>query len=434
MGIEQVINVQITRETASVTQAGFGRALVLGIHVKTAEDIKVYSSLAAVADDFEASDEEYKAAAKLFSQAIKPVDIAIGKRATAVAQVNDVEIITLEDANYTITINGTDFTYTPGAVPPNSSAVATALVSAINAGSEPVTATLSGVNPDEDVMITADSAGESFTIAVTANMTDVATTANHGVQEDLDAIVASGDIGDQWYALQLISRFVYDIQEAAAWIEARNKIFIACNDDVAVPTAVATDIASLLNAASYARTSFFYSTDQANYPDAAQLGKMLPKEPGTATYSLKTLAGVIVDELTDTEITNLKNKKANFYIERGGVGITQNGNMAEGEWIDVIVGIDWITARAQEEIFATIVVEDKISFTDAGIDQIVNPLRRILTQAVDRGILSSFEITTPLASSFTVSQKQSRILTGVTFTGVLAGAIHAGTITGTVSV
>jgi Protein of unknown function (DUF3383) len=434
MSIEQIVDVQISRETATVTAAGFGRALILGVHIKTAELIKTYTSLTAVADDFDVTDEEYKAAAKLFGQSIKPPDIAIGKRATAVAQVNDIEISTLEDADYTVTINGTDFTYTPGGVPADESTVTNALIALIAAGAEPVTASASGTPTTEDLVLTADVAGEPFTVAVTTNMTNVATTANNGVQEDLAAIVASGDLGSDWYALCLISRSDVDIMQGAIWIEANKKLFIAASDAAAILTAVSTDIASLLNAAAYDRTALIYSADQASYPDAAWLGKMLPKDPGSATWALKTLAGITKDELTDTEITNLKAKKANYYIEIGGVNITQGGNVASGEWLDVIRGIDWIEARSQENIFALLVVVDKIPFTNAGIDQVTNKLQEILTQAVDRGILTTFDITRPLASSFTSIQKQSRELTGIEFTGTLAGAVHKVTVVGKVSV
>lgn len=434
MSIEQIVDVQISRETATVTAAGFGRAMILSQHTKTANQIDIYSSLTAVADDFDTTDPEYKAAAKLFGQAIKPTDIAIGKRSAPVAQVNDIEITTLENADYTVTINGTDFTHTPGGVPANSSAVVTALIALIAAGSEPVTASASGVAPNEDLVLTADNSGEPFTVAVTSNMTNVATTPNHGVQEDLAAIVASGDTGNDWYALMMTSRYDYDILQGAIWVEANRKLFIACSSAAGIIAATTTDIAAALSDAAYDRTALLYSSDEANYPDAAWLGKMLPKDPGSATWNLKTLAGITKDELTDTQITNLKNKNANYYIEIGGVNITQNGNVASAEWIDVIRGIDWIEARAQENIYALLVAVDKIPFTNAGIDQVTNKLEEILVQAVTRGILTEYDITRPLASSFTTVQKQSRELTGIEFTGTLAGAVHKVTIVGKVSV
>jgi len=533
MSIEQVVNVQISRETATVTAAGFGRALILGIHTKTTELIKTYSSLTAVADDFDEIDEEYKAAAKLFGQEIKPTDVAIGKRGTPVAQVDDIEIGALAAEDYGVTLNGTLFSYeTPqvnsingttdgssqtvdvvinsstiswyiasspnmalafedlyaqinassepvtasyiddgdhshglyitedvgagtftlslsgesgplstdsvtahgAAAPADTSEVATGLMTLINSGTEPVTASLTGTSPNENLKLTADNAGQSFATSVTSNLTMVHTTANVGVQTDLDNIVASGDLGNDWYALCLISRNDSDILDAAAWIEANKKMFIACSSAAGIIAATTTDIASALSDAAYDRTALIYSSDEANYPDAAWLGKMLPKDPGSATWNLKTLAGITKDELTDTQITNLKDKNANYYIEIGGVNVTQNGNVASAEWIDVIRGIDWIEARSQENIYSLLVAVDKISFTNAGIDQVTNKLEEILVQAVTRGILEEYDITRPLASSFTQSQKQSRQLTGIEFTGTLAGAVHKVTIVGKVSV
>lgn len=532
MSIEQIVDVQISRETATVTAAGFGRAMILSQHTKTANQIDIYSSLTAVADDFDTTDPEYKAAAKLFGQAIKPTDIAIGKRAAPVAQVDDIEIGALAAEAYGVTLNGTLFSYetlqvdsitgasdgTPqtvdviintttipwtipsspnmglayedllglinassepvtasyinvgdhsqgiyitedagggaftlslsgetgtlaaanvtahGAAPADTSTVAAGLMALINAGTEPVTASLTGSSPNEDLKLTADNAGEPFTVAVTSNMTNVATTPNHGVQEDLAAIVASGDTGNDWYALMMTSRYDYDILQGAIWVEANRKLFIACSSAAGIIAATTTDIAAALSDAAYDRTALLYSSDEANYPDAAWLGKMLPKDPGSATWNLKTLAGITKDELTDTQITNLKNKNANYYIEIGGVNITQNGNVASAEWIDVIRGIDWIEARAQENIYALLVAVDKIPFTNAGIDQVTNKLEEILVQAVTRGILTEYDITRPLASSFTTVQKQSRELTGIEFTGTLAGAVHKVTIVGKVSV
>jgi len=536
MSIEQIVDVQISRETATVTAAGFGRAMILSQHTKTSNQIDIYSSLTAVADDFDTTDPEYKAAAKLFGQAIKPADIAIGKRSAPVAQVNDIEITTLDENDYTATINGTPFTYSAPATaqvnsitgttdgtsqtidvdinsttiswyissspnmgmafedlhdqinasaepvtasyvddldhsqgvnitadvagtafsltlsgetgtiaaanvtpngtgtPANSSEVVTALIALIAAGSEPVTASASGVTPNEDLVLTADTAGEPFTVTVTSNMTNVATNPNHGVQEDLADIVASGDTGNDWYALMMTSRNDYDILQGAIWVEANRKLFIACSSDAGIIAATTTDIASALSDAAYDRTALLYSSDEANYPDAAWLGKMLPKDPGSATWNLKTLAGITKDELTDTQITNIKNKNSNYYIEIGGVNVTQNGNVASAEWIDVIRGIDWIEARAQENIYSLLVAVDKISFTNAGIDQVTNKLQEILVQAVTRGILTEYDITRPLASSFTQSQKQSREITGIEFTGTLAGAVHKVTIVGKVSV
>ncbi|MCK4960661.1 MAG: DUF3383 family protein, partial [Planctomycetes bacterium] len=351
-----------------------------------------------------------------------------------VAQVVTVVVDTLEDADYTVTINGVDFTYVPGGVPASKTVVVAALMAAINGGTEPVTASLTGTPPNEDLVLTADNAGESFTYAVTANMTPTLTTPNSGIAENLDAIIASGDLGKQWYALISMYREKRNIKAGAAWIEANKRIYIACSDDADVKTSATDDVASELQDAAYARTAFLWSGDQANYPEAAWLGGMLPTNPGSATWAFKTLAGITIDELTDTEIGYLRAKNANYYNEVGGVNITREGNVAEGEWIDVIRGIDWIEARMEENIYGLIVTVPKIPFTNPGIAQVSNQMEQILQQAVTRNILVSYVISLPKAEDFTQIQKQTRILTGITFVGTLAGAIHAITITGTVSV
>lgn len=432
MGIREVVNVNISRETATIDQAGFGRALILGEN--PTDLLKLYTDLEGVAEDFDTTDSEYKAAAALFGQENKPVDMLIGKRNVNVAQVDTITVDTLENAPYTVTLNGVAFTYTPGGVPADKSTVVAALIAAINGGTEPVTASASGVAPNETLRLTADNAGEPFTATVTVNMSRAATVEDEGVASALDDIVASGVLGDSWYALILCSRTNVDILAAAAWIEARLKIFIACSNDADIITAATDDIASLLYARSYARTALIYSADSDNFPEAAWLGIGLTSEPGTITYSLKTLAGILYDDLNGTEVAYAKAKKANYYVRYGGVSLTQNGNMAVGEWIDIITGIDWIQARATENVFATMVANDKIPFTDQGIDTVCNPLDQILKQAVDRGILASYVIYRPKASDFTAVQKQTRILTDVRFTGVLAGAIHAVTINGKVHV
>lgn len=436
MSIEKIVDINISLQTATVERAGFGRALILGDNATFAEDVRLYTSLTAVAADFLTTDEEYKAAAKLFGQDLKPPDVLIGKRGTPVAQVNDIEIVTLEDADYTVTINGTPFTYVPGGVPANSSAVVTGLIALITAGSEPVTATASGIAPDEDLTLTADNAGEAFTVAVTTNMTDVATTPSVGVQSDLQGIVDGSDLGKTWYALILTSRTTYEITEAALWVESNKRLYIACSGDADILTAVTTDIASVLQSKNYDKTAILYSGDQANFPEAAWLGGMLPRDPGSATWVFKSLSGIVADELTDTEETNAVSKGATVYISRGGVDNTQNndgGKVSSGEWIDVIRGFDWLEARMEENIYSLLVTVPKVPFTDNGIDQVVTQMQEVLELSVSRGVLDSYTITRPSAADFSAAQKGTRQLTGIEFTGTLQGAIHKITINGTAS-
>src|SRR5690606_4867940 len=103
MPLSDIVNVTITRETQTVSEAGFGTLMILGVHKRFNERIRFYSDIDEVAEDFNATDKEYIAAQDVFSQSISPNLIAIGRRTANNAT------ITVESAqspfDYTVTVN-----------------------------------------------------------------------------------------------------------------------------------------------------------------------------------------------------------------------------------------------------------------------------------------------------------------------------------------
>src|SRR5690606_13828922 len=109
--ISDIVSVTITRETPILTQVGFGTLMILGTNKVFNERIKFYSELEELTDDgFATTSQEYIAANSVFSQSPRPRSLAIGRRST------DTVVATVTDAvmgnDYTVTINGTDFTHT----------------------------------------------------------------------------------------------------------------------------------------------------------------------------------------------------------------------------------------------------------------------------------------------------------------------------------
>lgn len=439
--IEDIVNVQISRTAATVTREGFGVPAILGAvgNVTFPEAIRFYSTFAAVEDDFDAGligTQEKDAANRMFLPDIQPDKIGIIKRATPTAQVNLVTIDSVvNDTLYRITINGVDFEFTSDGTATQAE-IANGLVTAIGLGSEPVTP----LNVGDDVQLTADNAGEGFTVTVNdpALMTNGVTTPNVGASSDVQAAIEEND---DFYGVMMISNTEGDVMDLAFKVETLRKVFITRSLDPDILTNTTPNIASRLFDKKFARTALIFSGDVASFPDAAWLGRILPREVGSTTWALKTLKGITVDLLTDTQKTNLQNKNVNYYIEAGGRDLTQGGQVAEGEFLDVIRGVDWIQARMTEEVFLVLASNEKVPFTDAGITLIGNPMNQVLQQATDRGILASpdgelpaFTVDLPSAIEIPASQKATRVLNDVNFTGTLAGAVHAVDIVGNVSV
>ncbi|MFC3227332.1 DUF3383 family protein [Marinibaculum pumilum] len=252
--------------------------------------------------------------------------------------------------------------------------------------------------------------------------------------EALQAIV---DEDDEWYGLAIDSETAADILEVAAFVEPRTKLYIARSADADILTAADDDVASDLVASAYARTALIYhSQAAAEYPDAAWLGKQLPTDPGSTTWMFKTLAGIPADSLTATQYNFALGKNVNIYTAVGGVNITQRGTVAEPEYIDVIRGVDWLTARITERVYTALVNQPKIPFTNAGIAIIETLLREQLDIAVERDVIAPeppYTVTVPDVLDVDPIDRAQRILRDVNFSARLAGAIHEVIIRGTVT-
>lgn len=252
------------------------------------------------------------------------------------------------------------------------------------------------------------------------------------IADALDAIV--NENGD-FYAVATVSRTQVDQEAVATWVASKRRIAGLASADAAILTNGTTDIAAVLKAANQDRAFVVYNGEAATkYPEIALLGRMLPELPGSATYKFKTLVGIVADKLTGTQVTNLNNKKCNYYEEIGGVSIIEEGTMSSGEFIDNMIGVDWIHARMQEAIYSRLVNLKKVPYTNQGVDVIVNEMDSVLRKAVDQGILSSYTISKPDVKSIAFNDRVARILPDLKFEGILAGAVHTIKIQGIVTV
>ena len=430
MSLSEIVNVNVNVENVSVSRASFGTMLHLGLHKVFTERSRVYTSVAGVlADGFAANSKEIAVATAVFSQDIVPTSIRIGRQQTDDIVITPTTIA--DNTDYTVTINGTPFTIDSG-VAATATTIATALDVAINAGAEPVTS----VDGTGFITLNPDVAAVAYSVSVTANLTAVPDAA--GAETLTVAIAAIQADNDEFYALTQESHVAADVLEVAAIIQTLKKIYVYSSSDADILTGVATDIFSLTSALNYDRTMGLYDPDaDTAYPEAAWLGVMLPKDPGSATWSFKTLVGQDADALTPTESSNARGKNGNTYETIGGVDITRFGTTAEGEFMDITRGIDWLESRLQERIFSKLVAADKIPYTEQGVAIIEAEIRAQLREAIAAGVVAAepeFTITTPVVASISAVVKATRALPTITFTATLQGAIHTIVIVGSVTV
>lgn len=424
--LNEIVDVEITRESRGITRIGFNTPLFLSVHTRFVDRVRAYSSLSEmVADGFLTSDVAYKQAKMCFAQDDAPDQIKIGRATAAVAQVNTITPTAVNSFLYEVTINSVVFSFTSDGSATVSEIVA-GLIAAINAGSEPVTA--SGTTT---LILTADVAGVPFTVAIGSNLANAATTPNNGPIED---IIACSAEDDDWYALTHETRTKELILTIASYVETLEKVYFPCSEEAAVKAGTEDNVADRLNELALDRSPYFYSEDQENYPECGWIGTRLALDPGSATWMFSTIKTATADTLSTTESGTIRGFEANTYETFASRNIMREGTVPSGEYVDIIIGIDYIRQRLREDIFETLANAKKVPYTDAGVAIIEAAVRARLNDAVNKGILASFTVTVPKVAAISSANKSARLLPDVEFDGILAGAIHKVEVRGRVSV
>ncbi len=263
-----------------------------------------------------------------------------------------------------------------------------------------------------------------------------------------DELTLVSNADDAWYFLVITSRTQADVVDVAAWAEDLVKQFHTASADSNIPdSGVSSDIAAVFEAADYARSFTFFNelAGAPTYPEVALISTIATKVPGSATLAFWELDDVTPsDTLTEAERdTILITKSANLYTTIGATGQTRQGQMANGEFSDIIWGADALEAQMTANVFAVISAADKVAYTDAGIASIEGAVRATLDDFIASGFLTArpdlydgqpYQVTVPKVADVSQANKANRLLTDITFTATLAGAIHAVTITGIVAV
>lgn len=425
--LTDIIDIQISRETAAVAQTNFNVPLFIGSHLNFVERARTYSSLLAVSEDFAATDKAYIAAQKLFGQTLKPANIVIGRRQIPGATINVSSVVV--GTSYVVTISGLPISYTSVALD-----TAVEIIAGLKTAYEvaPVTGVTFTDNTDGTATVTST---VDWSLQVSPNMAVASQPPVESWGDTIDAVQAADDT---WYALTIESHLTADVLAVAGIIEAKKKVYGTSSAALDIKGIGTTDLFSQLKALTYQRTFGLWSADaDTNYPEAAWIGYQLQEQPGSNTWAYKTLSGFTVSKLSDTESKNIQNKNGNTYETVGGLNTTIGGKMFGGEFIDIIVFVDWLEQRMKERLWFRMANSKKIPYTSAGAAIIEAEIRAQLNDGIRAGGLAESPapvVTVPDVLSVAANLRAQRIFEGITFEARLAGAIHFVKIRGTVTV
>ena len=261
-------------------------------------------------------------------------------------------------------------------------------------------------------------------------------------------LIANAD--NSWYFLVVTERDATKVKDVAAWANLLVKQFHTASADVNIhDSAISTDIAAFFEDLEYDRVQVVFNELAANtYPEVAWIAVLATKTPGAATWNFKTLTDVTPSTtLTDAQRTTvLTTKKANLYTTVGGRNIMREGQMANGEFIDLVHGTDYLEGQMTDAIFDVLAEAAKVPFTDEGVAMVEGAIRATLDNAIADGFLADstkganlysgqpYSVTVPKVADVSLANRASRILPDITFKATLAGAVHEVEVEGTVAV
>ena len=166
--------------------------------------------------------------------------------------------------------------------------------------------------------------------------------------------------------------------------------------------------------------------------EAAYLGAVAPWYPRHVTWKFKMPQGITAPELTAAEINDLDKNHINYVSDEYKNNYIKNGVCADGEWIDSVLGGDWIARDMRNELYKVFVENAVVPYTDDGFNLIGMAVFRTLNRAVQYGIIASdsdsgtgiYRVSIPARSTASEEQIRNRIMPDITWEAQLEGAVH----------
>ena len=150
----------------------------------------------------------------------------------------------------------------------------------------------------------------------------------------------------------------------------------------------------------------------------------------------------IVTEIAGTTRDTLEENRVNFMTAEYKHEYMKNGICGDGNFIDNVLGADYITYQMRENLYTIFLQNPKIGYTDAGFSIVASGVFSALNRAVDLHIIAKdpedgvgvYTVTVPKRKDATDEQARNRVMPDIEWEAQLEGAVHSVKVRGTLSV
>lgn len=191
----------------------------------------------------------------------------------------------------------------------------------------------------------------------------------------------------------------------------------------------------------YKRVVTFFKDANNDYPNAAIMGSILPRDAGTYTLSLLDVSGIQPANLSNTQKTALETNNINYYDyfsneTNARVGATC-GKVANGDAFEISYFEDWVITTIKENLANVFLSNPIIPYNSKGFTLVFGAIIQGLMEAADRKVIipvSNNDVIMPNLNRISEQDRAAGILNNVSFKFTLNYSIKKiGTIYGIVT-
>lgn len=241
------------------------------------------------------------------------------------------------------------------------------------------------------------------------------------------------DVNNDWFFLVCTDNSDATITALANFAEAQDKMYATTLDDGNVTRdPMEGTYTSVLDSLELENTFAPYHEDPVAFLGEG-LAVIMSHKVGQKTAKFKNVKGVLESKARASLVEYLHNSGSFTYKRKLGNLETTEGYVTTGEYIDTILGEYWIRFRMEEAAQRVASTNDKIPFTNPGIGLLVGATEEVLAEAVVRNILLDYEVGYRRREEVPSNDVALRKYDYIEWVGQMAGAIHKGRITGTLT-
>ena len=182
----------------------------------------------------------------------------------------------------------------------------------------------------------------------------------------------------------------------------------------------------------YGRSVVTYADNLAEWADAAWVGSVGPFWPESVTWKWKVPDGVSVADLRDSERDLLEENRVNFMTAEYKHEYMKNGICGDGNFIDNVLGADYITHQIRENLYEIFIANKKIAYTDDGFALVAAGVFAALNRAVELHIIATdpeddtgvYTVVIPKRADATDEQARNRQMPDIKWSAQLEGAVQ----------